>query len=70
MAREHGCPKACGLLVPCPGIEPESPALEGGFLTTGSPGKSPMVVLEAPSYLRFHFLFIVGAAMTKIPQSV
>ena len=34
-------PKARGILVPWPGIEPTSPALEGGFLTTrpyhGSP---------------------------------
>ena len=39
----HGlsCPEACGILVPRPGIEPASPALEGGFLTTGPPGKSP-----------------------------
>ena len=35
------CPVACGILVPRPGIEPASPALEGGFLTTGPPGKSP-----------------------------
>ena len=34
------CPTACGILVPRPGIEPESPALEGGFLTTGPPKKS------------------------------
>ena len=34
------CLVACGILVPRPGIEPESPALEGGFLTTGPPGKS------------------------------
>ena len=25
------CPAACGILVPLPGIEPASPALEGGF---------------------------------------
>ena len=38
----HGlsCPVACGILVPRPGIEPASPALEGGFFTTGPPGKS------------------------------
>ena len=35
-----GCPTACGILVPRPGIEPPSPALEGRFLTTGPPGKS------------------------------
>ena len=34
------CPTARGILVPQPGIEPASPALEGGFLTTGPPGKS------------------------------
>ena len=36
----HGlsCPVACGNLVPGPGIKPMSPALEGGFLTTGPPG--------------------------------
>ena len=34
---------ACGILVPRPGIEPSSPALQGRFLTTGSPGKSPSV---------------------------
>ena len=25
---------ACGILVPCPGIEPVSPALQGRFFTT------------------------------------
>ena len=34
------CSKACGVLVPRPGIKPVSPALEGRFLTTGPPGKS------------------------------
>ena len=37
------CPMACGILVPQPEMEPTSPALEGGFLTTGLPGKSPRV---------------------------
>lgn len=31
---------ACGLLTPQPGIEPTSPALQGGFLITGPAGKS------------------------------
>uniref|UniRef100_A0A8C6D0K1 DUF4795 domain-containing protein n=1 Tax=Moschus moschiferus TaxID=68415 RepID=A0A8C6D0K1_MOSMO len=31
---------ACGILVPRPRIEPASPALQGGFLTTGPRGKS------------------------------
>ena len=39
------CLAACGILVPRPGIEPASPALEGGFLTAGPPGKSPFNVL-------------------------
>ena len=34
------CSAACGILVPRPGLEPVSPALESGFLTTGPPGKS------------------------------
>ena len=34
------CSSACGILVPQPGIEPVSPALQGGFLTTGPSGKS------------------------------
>jgi len=35
------CPVACGILVPQPGIKPVFPALEGGFLATGPPRKSP-----------------------------
>ena len=44
----HGlrCPEVCVVLVPGPGIEPMSPALEGGFLTTGPPGKSLYGILE------------------------
>ena len=37
------CLKACGILVPQPEIEPVSSALEGGFLTTVPPVKSPSV---------------------------
>ena len=40
-ARRLSYPAACGIVVPPPGIEPMSPALEGRFLTTGPPGKSP-----------------------------
>ena len=35
------CSVASGSLVPEPGIEPSSSALEGRFLTTGPSGKSP-----------------------------
>ena len=40
----------CKVLVPRPGIEPTSPALQGGFLTTGPPGKSlkPGLCVLAP----------------------
>ena len=34
------CLVICGILVPQPGIDPVSTALQGGFLTTGPPGKS------------------------------
>ena len=34
------CPVACGVLAPRPKTKPMSPALQGGFLTTGPPGKS------------------------------
>ena len=37
--------KACGILVPPPGIKPMSPALEGGFLTTGHQGSLPSPVI-------------------------
>ena len=35
------CPTACGVLVPGPGLEPTSPALEGRFPATGLRRKSP-----------------------------
>ena len=41
MWRGLNCPESCGILVPRPGTKPTSPLLEGGFLTTGPPGKSP-----------------------------
>ena len=40
MFRGRFDPKACGILIPWPGIEPTTPALEGEFSTTGPPGKS------------------------------
>ena len=44
VAGELGCPVACGILVPGPGVKPVTPALQGGFLTTGLPGKYLEVV--------------------------
>ena len=40
MARALNCAMACGILVPQPGIEPESPALRGKFQTAEPLGKS------------------------------
>jgi len=42
VAHRRSCSRACGILTPQPGpgMEPASLILEGGFLTTGSPGKS------------------------------
>ena len=34
------CFVACEILVPQPGVKPTYPALQGGFLTAGPPGKS------------------------------
>ena len=42
MVEELSCSAVCRILVPQPGIEPVSPALQGGSLTTGLPGKSLM----------------------------
>ena len=39
VARELSCPEACGILVPRSGIQPMSPVLTGGFLTTGLQSK-------------------------------
>ena len=40
------CTWPCGVLVPRPGIELESPALQGGFLPTG-PGEKPHLPLNS-----------------------
>ena len=44
VASRFSCSKACGILVSHPGIEPVSPELEDGFITTGLPGKSLLKV--------------------------
>ena len=41
VVRGLSCPMACGILVPWPGIEPMSPALQSRLLISGPPGKSP-----------------------------
>ena len=49
MAQRLRCSEACGILAPQPGTEAASPALEGRFLTTGPPGKSPGACLSFPA---------------------
>ena len=40
MVHELSCSVMCGNLVPWPGIEPITPALQSRFFPTGPPGKS------------------------------
>ena len=61
VARGRSCPAACGILVPRPGIEPESPVLEGRFLTTGLPGKSPH-----PCWYLLLFVFLIIAILVDV----
>ena len=48
--------------LPGPGLEPMSPALAGGFLTTAPPGQSPDLFLFFffKVYIYFFNLFIYG----------
>ena len=65
----HGlsCPAACGILLPAPGIEPMSPALSGGFLTTQPPGKShPLIFLRRKSRSRECWLALIGEADQRV----
>ena len=50
-----GCPLACGILVPRPGIEPAFPSLQGGFLTTGHLGSPTSVILAEPAAWRWDY---------------
>ena len=56
--------KACGILVSQPGIEPVFPALQGGLLTTGLPGKSPLIIL----LIRFVLLFSNSSQFLSVEQ--
>ena len=51
------CGKSCGILVHQPGTEPASLALQGGFLTTGPPGKSFTLTFELLKAFRVVFSF-------------
>ena len=45
------CPVACGILVPRPGMEPMSPVLDGGFLTTGHQGSPNTTISHCPLWV-------------------
>ena len=51
VARGLSCPVARGILVPQPGIELTSPALEAGFSATGPRGRSLEMLLFSVSRL-------------------
>ena len=54
---------ACATLAPQPGIEPVSPALGGGVLTPGPPGKSPALFFFRMllfTYYALEFMIIVN----------
>ena len=54
--------EARGIPVPQPGIYPTSPPLQGGFLTTGPPGKSLPHCIFTPNSLHW-LLFLPGLAV-------
>ena len=58
--------------LPGPGLEPVSPALVGGFLTTAPPGEHPLCVLvlclsppypQPPPWATVDFFFIVSIVL-------
>ena len=51
--------------LPRAGIEPVSPALAGGFLTTGSPGKSSVLLKGLPGHRPSQSLFWFFSLHTK-----
>ena len=57
----------CGMWdLPGPGLEPVSPALAGGFLTTAPPGKSPYLVFLFFFYkfiYLFYYLFLAALVL-------
>ena len=59
VAHRVHCPMACGILAPQPGIKWLSPTLEGGFSTTGPPGK-PKFPFFPPHFFfkKLHILFL------------
>ena len=61
VVRGLSCPVACGILVPRTRIKPVSLALEGGFLTTGPPGKS-----QSPYFKVSCFITLISSALNSL----
>ena len=55
--------------LPRPGIEPTSPALAGGFLTTGSPGKARQLYFENHSRFTEKLKFFTTESSYILPTS-
>ena len=53
--------------LPGPGLEPVSPALAGGFLTTAPPGKSPNTIILI--LFKFYHWDFPGGAVVKNPPA-
>ena len=53
-----GWPPACRILIPPPGISPASSALQGGFLTTGPPGKSHLFCYQGSISFKRLWLYV------------
>ena len=69
----HGlsCPKACGIFISQPGIEPAFPALKSIFLTTGPPGKSLHAFILHPFHIgRGKECELGGVALCSLEQSL
>ena len=49
--------------LPGPGLEPVSPALAGGFLTTAPPGKSPGESFFKNKFIYFIYLFLAALGL-------
>ena len=60
------CPVACGILVPQPGIEPTSSALEGGFFTIGPRGKSLICFLNTSINSYFGILVCLHCLVSSV----
>ena len=60
-------PEVCGILAPWPEIEPAPPASEGEVLTTGPPGKSHYLSLNAALPITMYVAFTKLLSLS-VPQ--